>query len=228
VDAQYLQPGDELLTEKNEWQTVEAVIITEEPLEAYNLSVDEYETYFVSGEEGADAIWVHNNCYDNLPSGFSNTGRTTSYGQPIYRGSDGRDLYRGHDGRYYDPDAHPPSPRPDAETPVINAPDKGLDSFANAADYGIKPYNELRRRTRGTGLEAHHLIEQRFAGTLGVNPRTMGAIALTPAEHQMFTNAWRRAIPYGTGTATASRQQIMAVARDIYKDYPEILQALGL
>jgi len=89
-------------------------------------------------------------------------------------------------------------------------------------------YRDLRKLTKGTGLQAHHLLEKRFANTLGVNPNSMQAIALTPAEHQVFTNAWRQAIPYGQGTANATRQQIMNAGRQIYRDYPDILRALGL
>ncbi len=62
----------------------------------------------------------------------------------------------------------------------------------------------------------------------------MKAIALTPTEHQVFTNLWRKAIPYvntpgaPTTTANATAEQIYNAAREIYKDFPEIPQALGL
>ena len=89
------------------------------------------------------------------------------------------------------------------------------------------------KQTTGTGLHAHHLIEQRFAKILGVSPRKMEAIALTPAEHQAFTNAWRQAVGYvgdksAITTANATREQVMNAAREIYRNYPEILHALGL
>jgi hypothetical protein len=54
------------------------------------------------------------------------------------------------------------------------------------------------------------------------------AQALTQTEHQVFTNAWRSAIPYGEGTINATREQVINAARQIYRDYPEILNALGL
>lgn len=81
---------------------------------------------------------------------------------------------------------------------------------------------------KGQGLHAHHLIEQRFAKMLGVKPGDMASIALTPAEHQVFTNAWRQAIPLGQGTANATRDQVMNAAKQIYKEYPDILKSLGL
>jgi hypothetical protein len=110
VDAQHLQIGDELLGADGQWQEVVATHIDDEPFEAFNLTVDEYETYFVAAEQDAAAVWVHNNCYDNLPSGFSSSGDINYYGQNTFTSPDGRDLYQGHDGRYYDPDVHPPTP----------------------------------------------------------------------------------------------------------------------
>jgi hypothetical protein len=86
----------------------------------------------------------------------------------------------------------------------------------------------LKRELSGTGLQAHHLIEKRFAGTLGESADDMMSIAVTQAEHQAFTNAWRQAIPYGAGTKAATPELVRATARQVYADYPEILKALGL
>ena len=47
-------------------------------------------------------------------------------------------------------------------------------------------------------------------------------IAVTPAEHQEFTNAWKNAIGYAEkGTHIADRARIIAAARKVYKDYPK-------
>lgn len=72
-----------------------------------------------------------------------------------------------------------------------------------------------RPKAGDTGLQAHHLIEKRFAGLLGQNARQRLSVAVTQAEHQAFTNAWREAIPYGAGTANATKAQIMNAARQI-------------
>ena len=54
------------------------------------------------------------------------------------------------------------------------------------------------------------------------------SIALTPAEHQRFTNAWRKAIEYGEkGTGTADKDLVIQKAREIYENYPDILSRLG-
>ena len=54
----------------------------------------------------------------------------------------------------------------------------------------------------------------------------MLAVVLTHAEHVPFTNAWANAIP--NGTRNVSVAQVNAAAKQIYADYPEILQALAL
>ena len=51
--------------------------------------------------------------------------------------------------------------------------------FRYASNYGIKSYKELKALTKGAGLEVHHLIEQRFAETIGQNADEMLSIVLT-------------------------------------------------
>jgi hypothetical protein len=91
----------------------------------------------------------------------------------------------------------------------------------------IGVYRVLSQELRGTGFQTHHLIEQRFARLFGTSARSMLAIGVTPAEHQLFTNAWRSAIPYGAGTRGATVEAVQAAASEIYKNYPFILSALG-
>ncbi|SHJ18706.1 RHS repeat-associated core domain-containing protein [Malonomonas rubra DSM 5091] len=103
---------------------------------------------------------------------------------------------------------------------------RGLGQLSHAGKYGVKSYGELRKAIKGTGLEAHHLIEKRFARVLGTAPGDMASVAVTRAEHQVFTNAWRKAIPYGEGTAAATKDQIMSAATQIYKNHPKLLDAI--
>jgi hypothetical protein len=56
----------------------------------------------------------------------------------------------------------------------------------------------------------------------------MLSAVVTNSEHQVFTNAWRRQIPYGQGTANATRQDVMNAAKRVYANYPAIREALGL
>ena len=109
----------------------------------------------------------------------------------------------------------------------------GLDAFSRTSEFGIKTFNELGRLTRGTGLERHHIVEQRFARTLGVEKGNMPSIALTPKEHQVFTNAWRDAIAYSNSgrlpnTITATADDIWQAAQRIYRDYPILTEAAKL
>ncbi len=104
----------------------------------------------------------------------------------------------------------------------------GFAQLSQAKEFGIQSYSQLRKLIAGAELQAHHLIEKRFAGILGVRARGMASIALTEAEHQVFTNGWRRLIPYGSGTANATVAQIKRAAGEIYSGFPDILSALGL
>ncbi|PQJ15316.1 RHS repeat domain-containing protein, partial [Aureicoccus marinus] len=110
---------------------------------------------------------------------------------------------------------------------------RGISVLGYASKYGIKSYKELLKLTKGKGLQVHHLIEKRFASILGVSPGSMQSIALTKFEHQVFTNAWRAKIGYNGSnaaitTANATKADVINAAREIYKDYPTILKALGL
>jgi len=109
-----------------------------------------------------------------------------------------------------------------------SAAPKELGRFARAKQFGLQAYDQLRKQTAGQGLRAHHLIEKRFATLLGVDQKKMLSIALTPKEHQIFTNQWRNLIPYGNRTRRATRDEVLDAAREIYKNYPGILKALGL
>lgn len=103
---------------------------------------------------------------------------------------------------------------------------KGLAGLSRAAQFGVRPYGQLRVALRGTGLQAHHLIERRFAQAMGQRSRDMLAVSVTKAEHQVFTNEWRRLIPYGSGAV--GREAVEGAARSVYQSHPELLLALGL
>jgi hypothetical protein len=84
---------------------------------------------------------------------------------------------------------------------------------------------------QGAGLEVHHLIEQRFAKKLGLDPANIPSVVLTREEHRVFTNAWRNAIGYENmnsevRTATATLEDVWIAAQRVYQDYPELLDAV--
>jgi RHS repeat-associated protein len=109
---------------------------------------------------------------------------------------------------------------------------EGLSRFSSLthASEGIRSFSAQARVTAGHAgdIQAHHLIEKRFADVMGGDPSEWASIVATRSEHQAFTNAWRARIPYGAGTRAATRAQVESAARDIYADYPDILGALGL
>jgi RHS repeat-associated protein len=100
---------------------------------------------------------------------------------------------------------------------------RGFGGLTRAWEFGLKPYKALRLLIKATGLEAHHIIEKRFAKIIGEKAANMLSVAVTEAEHQAFTNAWRRLAPYG---ASKTAEELIVIARTIYKDYPLIMQAL--
>jgi len=123
-----------------------------------------------------------------------------------------------------------------------NLATNGISGFKYAGRFGVDTYSNLSKVFTDLGIKkpdfgpygvhVHHLIEKRFAETLGVSHGSMKSIVLTPAEHQLFTNAWRTEISTSTSailnTDNATKVHIEAAARKIYKDYPIILEALGL
>ena len=107
----------------------------------------------------------------------------------------------------------------------INTQTSKFESLSKASEYGIRPYNELRKMISGTGLHAHHIIEQRLVKHLGIDPSEMLSVTLTKDEHQIFTNAWRTYYPYGMDYSILTKEDLWQTAQKIYQDYPELLDA---
>ena len=101
----------------------------------------------------------------------------------------------------------------------------GFGDLSRAQEFGIKTYKALIKQLKGTGLQAHHIIEQRLVRHLGIDLNSILSVALTPAEHQKFTNAWRQVFKYGMDYRTLSIDDIWKAAQEIYKDYPDLLDA---
>jgi hypothetical protein len=102
---------------------------------------------------------------------------------------------------------------------------RGFGKLSKAGKYGIKSYKALKTALRGTGLQAHHIIEQRLAKVVGQNANNMLSVAVTVAEHRKFTNVWRKLIPYGSNYSKLTKSQIWRYAQQVYKGYPELLKA---
>lgn len=90
-------------------------------------------------------------------------------------------------------------------------------------DSDIGTYKNLRKTSKGTGNEVHHIVEKRFAPTLGIdNTDDMLSITLSKSDHLQFTRAWRSYLPTGH---TYTKDQILSAAKEIYKNYPALLDA---
>ena len=69
IKAEDLKAGSRLFAENGAGQTVQSVTVKPEPLQAYNLTVADWHTYFVKGDKAeTEGVWVHNEC----PYGGSN------------------------------------------------------------------------------------------------------------------------------------------------------------
>ena len=127
-------------------------------------------------------------------------------------------------------------------------------ALLHAGKYGIHSYDQLVTKFESLGItrtsltvQFHHLIEQRFIDRPGVKEwlgSSTGSwksivTSVVPGagnEHNLlFTQPWRQAIAYGSGsgwtganTNNATLEDIKQAARVIYQNYPEILEALGL
>ena len=63
IKAEDLKAGSRLFAENGAEQTVQSVIVKPEPLQAYNLTVADWHTYFVKGDKAeTEGVWVHNAC----------------------------------------------------------------------------------------------------------------------------------------------------------------------
>ena len=63
VDAANLKPGYRLLNDDGSWASVTGIKVETAPLTAYNMKVEGYHTYFVTGDISASPVWVHNDCF---------------------------------------------------------------------------------------------------------------------------------------------------------------------
>ena len=121
---------------------------------------------------------------------------------------------------------------------MIRGGSKAFKGLKYASEFGMNSYRNLRNAVtkaygKNSGLEVHHLIEQRFAKALGMDPNKMTSVVLTKEEHKVFTKKWRELIGYdnidkGITTSQANKELILEKAKEVYKDYPEFLKILGL
>ena len=90
VDASNLKAGYRLLNDDGSWAEVAGITIEQKPLTAYNLTVNGYHSYFVTGSVDAQPVWVHNDCFGDAKAlGFTNRippqrAHFDSHGQAVF------------------------------------------------------------------------------------------------------------------------------------------------
>ena len=89
----------------------------------------------------------------------------------------------------------------------------------------VMSYKNLKKVSAGTGLEAHHLIEKRFMGKLGIeNSDDILSIAIDKDTHQAITNSFRKKIGYNgdklvdVTTSSATPQKIWNTLCEVYRE----------
>ncbi len=92
----------------------------------------------------------------------------------------------------------------------------------------IMAYKSLKAIAKGTGLEVHHLIEKRFADTLGLKADDILSVAIDQKTHDKITQLFREKIKYNSfwdflhpdrlTTSRATPQQIWEAIKEVYED----------
>lgn len=105
---------------------------------------------------------------------------------------------------------------------ALKTASKVADAVDNTYD-AIDTYRDLKKVTKGTGLEVHHIVEKRFGSALKIdNTNTMYSIALNKTDHRLYTNEWRKALSYGS---QYTKKQILNAAIQVYSNDPQLLGA---
>jgi RHS repeat-associated protein len=110
---------------------------------------------------------------------------------------------------------------------------QNITNSFRASNFLTEPYSQLKNTLTNTGLQAHHIVEQRLAPALGqsyTQAKDWLSVALTKEQHQAFTNAWRDGIGFinsnnPINTATASGNDVWRVAQEVYQNFPTLLDA---
>ncbi|NEN76624.1 hypothetical protein F9B74_09935 [Pelistega sp. NLN82] len=93
VNAEHLKVGYQLLTEDEQWQTIENIKIQKESLTAYNLTVANDHTYFIKGmNTDAEGVWVHNDCWHALPKDAKRVKDIDGYQAYKFKDIDSKDV----------------------------------------------------------------------------------------------------------------------------------------
>ena len=81
----------------------------------------------------------------------------------------------------------------------------------------------VKKVTKGTDLEVHHIVEKRFGESLEIdNTNDMPSVALSKTEHRGYTNDWRKNAGYGK---SHTPKDILKAAITTYSNNPKLMGA---
>jgi RHS repeat-associated protein len=202
VDAANLKAGYRLLNDDSTWAEVVSVKIELKPLQAFNLTVADYHTYFVAANDEADAVWVHNSCYHSVPEGYNPIAEKTEYGQDQWKNANGDVVYRGHNGKFYDlvhaPTARtvvgvpnsPPTFRSDFDTHVAK-----VDIDPNTGHYAIDKKGSIKGGHNA--LEFEKALKNPLGD--GVEAQVLNRTSITDSSGQVIGQRIQYRVPRREG-----------------------------
>lgn len=95
------------------------------------------------------------------------------------------------------------------------------DDLKRGIGVTLDSYSSLKKLFKGIkGVEIHHLIEKRFARFLGINQSKILSIPLTKSAHRVFTDRWRKVIPYGK--KLKNLDELKYAIFNVYGDVPDV------
>ena len=103
-------------------------------------------------------------------------------------------------------------------------------AFISKSDSIIMSYRELKKTVKMLGIkgmEAHHLIEKRFANRLGINANDLLSVLIDKETHQKITQLFRQKIGYALDLKNPLRTPF-ATPQEIWNVTVEVYRALGL
>lgn len=96
---------------------------------------------------------------------------------------------------------------------------KSSDKLQDAMKYGVKTYKDLTDMTGGTGLQAHHIMPNKFRNNFGYSTKDMFCIALKTPDHTKITSMMN-SNAYGLrgDAANFTKSEIIEKMSRIYDD----------
>jgi len=157
VDTADLEPGYELRNADETWAEIVAVEKVAAKLTAYNLTVAEFQTFYVAANVNAEPVWVHNCRVPPNPNGRRGSPETRAHIDQVATELEATTDFQVTGGAFGQPEVHVPNPAgglrgggyPDitatnsvtGQTIHINTIDTLADGFTPTA-------RELRNATR--------------------------------------------------------------------------------